>query len=846
MLLESLKSSYLQYKLDTDAVASWLASTATRCGYPKDLLLGGNNELGQRQPRISSKRPKGKARKKAREAKAGNSLPDQSSQTQNEGNSKLPTYTIAIKEFVTLAEYIAGKTSPSIKIPRTFVTALNQAISVRRNHGMELGSQQPDVQETRDSDERHGYFIGILERVHDVLRPRMPADEMPGSQADAAQKLANRFDGLNVEEPSEAFLQSPDVSLPDSEPSIPEANYEAGRLQDFEEAFLSFTLLIADLNKMRTVIIQTWEGYKQGIFNLVSASLTTNTAFDLARSMEQEMKPLLDKHGGSEKMLQLYFLGLCMENGEDQAYKERPGDAMNFKMYEQTKNIYWPTYQLLNAFIPMVDSRHIPQYRSGFYGTYVPTSNRETKSAREKFQEDQQVLMEILPEFCYLSLRVNRMPAEDELTRGLREAFKTHELPFWLIFAGQVFLDIHHTLRDDIEKGYYDLYRIATIVNHNIQTTLEFHKALRVDTWPRQNDMALKEVQATINTYIIKDPIQPAKVKLNRSPGKSFLLQQWHPVYCGLWLYNLQALYQEIGVTFAGAWGSILYTYHLYNALQQEKLLEKRWKDMELFMMLHGEQIFPGGRPSTPEDYLKRFTLSMGYSASSFARYRRDTGRLEASKKGPKGFHELAPVLQMFKHRFCDGSERIELTKQDLGSILAKSKWEVELNEKDKKNDETLTMVHNDRLANDKGSNEDQQKVEIVHLLQGLRMSVQAEYLEFSFDYLVFHQVCWNVLRLIKDTCEEDLRSMYGPGCIERENQLPFIVGYILMAATNTNKVGSLIKKKSEEVTSALMVQAAVACSELISMDGFGETTSRVLTEQYGLPFEFEEESSSD
>lgn len=50
-----------------------------------------------------------------------------------------------------------------------------------------------------------------------------------------------------------------------------------------------------------------------------------------------------------------------------------------------------------------------------------------------------------------------------------------------------------------------------------------------------------------------------------------------------MWAYNLQAWYQEIGIAFVGAWGSGLYSYHFYNALEQEGLIKQKWEDMELF-----------------------------------------------------------------------------------------------------------------------------------------------------------------------------------------------------------------------------------------------------------------------
>ena len=324
-----------------------------------------------------SKRLKGKARKLAREATA-ETAKNGARQTANEQQNVPRRYIIAIKDFTTLAEYIAGRSKPPVRVPGTFISALDRAISVRQSHGSQAAALQPNTPETRDSNESHGFFIGVLQRVRDVLRPRMSRDHVAPKistedlPADTTQKLTNKFEGLEIQEPSEAFLQASDVVVSKGEAEKPDAIYEAERLHDIGEALFLFTLLMQDYNELRSVIIHTWNHYDMEIYGLVIAALTTNTAIDLARSMEEEIKPILAEHGGSEKLLQLYYLVLCADKGEDQATLERSGDAMNFRMYEVSKNIYWPTYQSLKAFAKMVDSRHIPEYKPGYYGTYDP------------------------------------------------------------------------------------------------------------------------------------------------------------------------------------------------------------------------------------------------------------------------------------------------------------------------------------------------------------------------------------------------------------------------------------------------------------------------------------------
>lgn len=81
-----------------------------------------------------------------------------------EQQPKKPKCTISIKNFSSLAEYIASYKPPG-RVPGSFVTAINRAISVRREFGGQVSEHT-----RQNAQDRHGYFIGVLEHVRDILR----------------------------------------------------------------------------------------------------------------------------------------------------------------------------------------------------------------------------------------------------------------------------------------------------------------------------------------------------------------------------------------------------------------------------------------------------------------------------------------------------------------------------------------------------------------------------------------------------------------------------------------------------------------------------------------------------
>lgn len=283
-----------------------------------------------------------------------------------------------------------------------------------------------------EATEGHEFFVDVLERVRETLRPLMPKrqSDTPGVEKDE-KPLSNRFEHLELEEQSEAFLNARDAPKPaapekSTGPSAPdvkaEADLEAEVVLDYRENIFMFHLLIQDANAFMGVIENTWRGYKIGVVELVPAAMTTNTAIDLLRCMEEEMKPSLDKVGGVEKLLEAYYSSRCFHLGEQPDYKERPGDGLNFKVYGQTQDLFITAWQLLRAFTAICNPHHVPVYKPGICGTYDPKSDRESKPAREKFDEDTQISMEAFAEFYLLGSHARENFAEDELSRGLKAA----------------------------------------------------------------------------------------------------------------------------------------------------------------------------------------------------------------------------------------------------------------------------------------------------------------------------------------------------------------------------------------------------------------------------------------
>ena len=874
MLPPFLKSSYKTYKDDTNAVASWLALTAKQCGYPVDLLSTAKGP-DSRATQATSGRLKGKARKAAKDA-----AQNEPAQATSSASAKSPRYIIKIKEFITLAEYVSAHEKPPVRVPHGLTKTLHRAISLRKKHG-EL--KQDASVSTTHSDEKHGYFLGVLERVMEILKPRMPSsladDTLTWPESDVGSQtqdqedaggLGNMFNGMDIEEPSPAFLDAPDIKREAKKDSRDEPTFEAESAASEEEECMALHCLFQDIKQIRWWVKQLWRNYEEGS-DLVAVSVTVNTAIDFVRSLGEEFERSFPHRTGFKSMVRLYYTAQCVARGQHPGNKERPGDLVNFKLFDVVDEAMMGTFSSLSSFQDIIQPGVVPLYQPGALGTRNRRTRWFSKSPREKFADDQLNIFESLPQIYLFNIIGSKNPlVTDELMRGLEKLRPHAEIPVWLVFAVQCFLDSHHVLEDAIERPFQQLVQTSKMIENSITNTLKFHESLRVETWPRSNDAIFKQLLWSIEQWVKKDVVaekfrtvrqtslrtlvpqlivnQMPQARMIPAPEPHGMLRS-NPLLCGLIMFNFKMRAQDLGVSLANAWSSILTTAQIYNAVRQEKLLSLPWKDMEMLISLQSEEtFFVGEHPKSPEEYVKRFALNMGYSATNFAKDHRENAPI-ASKKGPRGLSELCPTAKLCVGRYCENNATVAWTREAV-ELIFKSKLEDDGNATEKATDDKAPTGAKDKSKEKQSASGGLIRMPkklftsrpAVEFLEVLANALQAEELEMSFDYLLMHRFCWMLLRTIHEACRPQLLMTFGSGYIEQENQLPFVVGYIFMTCSQISRLANLIKKKPEgtAITSQVLVTAATAVRQMIE-GGAGDFVMRMLEKQLDIELDSSE-----
>ncbi|KAL3482379.1 hypothetical protein BJX99DRAFT_216929 [Aspergillus californicus] len=299
-----------------------------------------------------------------------------------------------------------------------------------------------------------------------------------------------------------------------------------------------------------------------------------------------------------------------------------------------------------------------------------------------------------------------------------------------------------------------------------------------------------------------------------REPHK-FL--QWHPVFCGTWLYSIKMRFQTVGESIRSS-GSILHACHLYNALLREELIQKQWADMDILFGLQGEDIFVDGRQNPTDDYWRVLILSRGCPPALFTKSIRQKS-FNFSKKAERPLRKLAPVSFMFKDRFTQNYTKGPFTMRDIDKTIGKLQW---------------TKLESGRWVLDPTARDGQvSNGEIVlnaeQLLYKMRDAISIESLEFSFDYLTLDRHCWELYRALQEKCWSDLRQVDGVTISKlSETDLPLIVFCILKAIKDIKAATATGKKGKNTVNDKLILQVAEILEQMIDA-GAGDAVSKVL-----------------
>ena len=828
MLPQFMSSSYQAYKKDTAILLQWLSQTAEQCGFTSQTPIQSIKELPK-----PSQRLKGKDRKKAKEAAAKHGLSHENAAELGETARPLERRKASIKEFLSQAKAIVNSQHPHVIVPASIIKAGLRAVTARRKCATWF---REHFAISGAGNTEHWFFIELLEEVISILSTNCSIPPLaigkdsshptPATSTRKAQNtLANLFSILDLDEPEDSPDKDAEKTLAkDKSPQVmkPVLEYEVEDEKDFEEenALFAAFCLYEDLHRFRDHLKTIWASYMSNDIDLATASIITNTTFDLARRAEEDFRlvfPALRDVGGINQLLQdvltswaraAFVKAMSILEGSGNANFSGNNDDVLFarnmsnltappirnlvqnindesmdeaETAEQSAEflaawMFATPYQVLLSFRPVLKQGMIPTIKRGFFGDYDPLADRSAMSNDDNTQEDRIILFEILPEFCFLKRFRDSIPALDELTRELMDFVDTKEISVSLTFFCQVFLDIHHLMRDQIPRGLRDLQELGTRVHKQLTDFQAFvRKCKDVPTWAKHNAEWLDQFVSWMKSMVLHDVLIQVKKKHGNWSEAASSVENWyflsrHPLICGIFSAHIIMNANEFGSALADGWGTVFIA-HFYNAMRQqtESPTSKSWVDMDLMIAFNTEEhLFLGEAPKTMDSCFKKFCLMMGISATSFTNRRRAQVNI-ASKRGARGLKHASPLVKLLKGPYVE-RQPLDYTTRNIEELL-----NVQADIANAAAESSKALRRLDRSS----------RLSPLAFLQTLRQALERELPALLFDHVLLFMHGQTLLSDLKSRLRNEFRTLIGGAYSESEIHLPFLCVFVVQIAAN-------------------------------------------------------------
>ncbi|KAF8855489.1 hypothetical protein BDZ45DRAFT_502211 [Acephala macrosclerotiorum] len=536
MLPDILTGSYQRYKNDTNVFTTWLAKTAASCGYkapksarkeqpppptpspptPRAAAPKSTLTLAEKLRAQAEEKAK-KAAKKKEEKRNPTATNAAAADTEPEPLSTTKHY-VRTRDLLRQAEIVSK--NAKVKIPDTIVQVVERAIKARRRCADWFASTGV---ENGHSTEGHLHFIEILEQAVGILKPSSgnTAAEAPKTTPKPQPKpklrpethnfngLSNRFSNLEVEElediaDASATIQVLNIGsklVPKSK-APPPKNVDVYELETdnaYDKGFDVFCFF-EDLHRIQDFLADTWGSYKEGVIDLMTATLVTNSAFDIVRREEEQLTWFLYGHRdlsyGLLSSLVFYPEVFDMNMSVDDMIKA----SLSLQVTPFDNFIYLPTARSLMKFETFAKIKAaFPQPVTHAHMSYMFDQNMLNQPEVQKMEAEDTFLCQYMMEMTFNDMTATagvqfkmgitkpdmNYPVEglakDEFTRGFYNLTKRREISSWFVFACRILVDIQEILGPHhVRRGWEQFHRDSVYAKENLHARTHPNGALKI------------------------------------------------------------------------------------------------------------------------------------------------------------------------------------------------------------------------------------------------------------------------------------------------------------------------------------------------------------------------------
>ena len=586
-----LVDTYKRYKKGSAIVVSWMATTAAKYQNIEHLLVKG--------PRL-----KGKARAEARQA-----------------DGSLRHGKIPLSSFCDL---VAILSRAGIKMSQNTEIILWDVIKARKECAAFYRYQPEKSNEHMKSDEGHQYFIDILQHVYTTLRRpghgalQTAADYKPQIHQEHASNIFEYLHPEEIQDLEDTGSISIDSYFPAKATRPTKYVIEQSLEQRQQERSFAIFCFLKDLTAIRLFVHRGWRDWKERRVTLATASVTANIAIEILRRINESFLidyPEFDTH---DKVVEaLLYLNDRTHTYNPSVFKDISGWYIldDFKLSPET----FCCKETLDVYF----TGHLFKQSELLRVHWNPKSKTaETERSHMKHCLDSFTIMMGISTAAGMAVQQC-----DLLIKAIKAAHDQGQAPTWVVFAFQMFVDMHRELGSGARRGYKELTETSNRLHAGIKAHLLFTKSYSDRIGHIWYDRCKVEIKDFLQALTLSATHSNSNdLEQMACEAEVMTYYENHPAVCGTMIQSFLIQSHLLGIEAAAIHERIMFVCHLYNAGLQHHLLSPRfkWADLEYIIIQQGvSRIFVGERPTYLEDCCKRLHLVTGERPSEKARRER-------------------------------------------------------------------------------------------------------------------------------------------------------------------------------------------------------------------------------
>jgi hypothetical protein len=751
------------------------------------------------------------------------------------------SYTLSIAQFSSLTDRVVNAL-PIIEVPPEIVEAAHKAYSFRQETAALL--RGIDI----ESDERHqhaintiGEVFGKLTRHHNASKHLSKTEDFKLREEDnvkeelkvkkeavpSFQLLELESIASGCESSSDSEGKSEDIKarvkinkskqkkLRKHKKKLRKQGKQTELQKDEEDPYFVLICLLSDLKSMRDYIKEIWREYREGKVDLVTVSLTTNAAFDIIRTYEDDFPAISSLLADYSRTLKLMLSRNLDQTDKGLAFFFAPSTDIARLKKEELRAVAETLARIpdvacltfANAYYFLNGPRHLIVRRQKGkmvnvikdeepFGKYRPDQNRRELSPVQQFEEDIQILTDFARK-VYTNEKFEPATYDHFTNQWVHEFAKTGDKTITLaqVFGAQIYLDIHHTLRQDAKNGLQDLYEDTMEICLTIPETSQHFKLDINDNSQAfkdlQNDLTAV-MQATGSVFlkmvVIDMPIIDGarRCKGNKccqELPKHFPFLAINPLLCGTLVFQWVSGARDVAVDLAWYYKSIESAGQIYYScqVQREVWASKvkgqvegfsplQWDDMDFLFKLYGRDVFFDGKlPKTNQDFVDHFgtpkkVLSLVSMWNKWDKSYPKDGKIYSVQKDVPALSQEGSKRPEFAQNITS-YKSIQVThclyfhkyiRNDLKKYYTND-WTLETlqalleNHLDTKKVDLHKKKGKGSFSSSKTSiSEIEGDISQVSILRTLKEALHSESTALRFDFLSFHMGCFDLLRNLR------------------------------------------------------------------------------------------------